>query len=41
MAVYGGQDFDAQKSASIHYNKYSTRLWGVNKGLLKQIDVIV
>ncbi len=39
MAVNGGWDFEAQKSASIHHKKYSTQHRGVNKGLLKWIDV--
>ncbi len=40
MEVNGGQDFEAQKSASIHHIKYySTRLRRVNKGLLKVMFV--
>ncbi len=41
MAVNGGWDFEAQKSASNHHKKCSTRLQGVNKSLLKRSDVFV
>ncbi len=42
MAVNEGQDFEAQKSASIHHHKkFSTQLQWVNSGLLKRIDAFV
>ncbi len=41
MKMNGCWDFEAQKSASIHHKKCPTRLRGVNKYILRQIDAFV
>ncbi len=37
MAVNGGWDFEAQKSASINHKKCSTRLWGLIKAFWSEL----